>query len=171
MKKSSYVLLFMMLLVVGTKAQTTWIAKNLDEKISVKFPAEPEKLAKNNAITYMLKTKDSVKYAAVMVNLKISANLDSATLAQLKDNQQFADQMVQGIASQKPNYTFEEVKIGNWKNYTSYDFSGLENKTKGILIVKMILIGSKMYSFSYLVPANLQSKNKEMFFGSIDLVK
>lgn len=168
-KKLTYLLFLFNGLMISAQAQTDWITKKLDEKLSVKFPSEPEKSTKNGAETYIVKTKDSVKYAAVLLDLNASGKLDSATLAKVKDNQQFANQLLNGIASQKPNYTFDDVKIGNWKSYTSYDFSGLDKETKAQLTVKLILIGTKIYSFSCLLPKESPTQTNELFFGSIEL--
>jgi hypothetical protein len=37
--------------------------------------------------------------------------------------------------------------------------------------MKMILIGSKMYTLSCLVPANLATKNNQVFFDSAEVLK
>ncbi|MBD1385473.1 hypothetical protein IDJ75_09310 [Mucilaginibacter rigui] len=171
MKKKYYLLLFVLILSATANAQTTWITKNLDEKISVKFPAEPLKDSKNGIDIYTLKQADSIAYTANMIDYSVVAHLDSATLAPMKDDQRFADQLLAGFASKKTNYTFGEITIGKWKTYTTYSFSGTENTTKATLTIQMILTGSKMYSLSCRVPANLVTKNKDSFLGSVELLK
>jgi hypothetical protein len=171
MKKAYYLLLFVLLLSATANAQTTWITKNLDERLSVKFPAEPQKTIRNGIDVYTLRQADSTAYSASVIDYKVVVHLDSAALAPVKDNQQFADQMKKGLASVKPNYTFGDITIGNWKTYTTYSLSGSENTTKGTLFIQMILIGSKMYSLSCRVPVNLVTKNKEEFLSSAELLK
>jgi hypothetical protein len=171
MKKNHFLLCLMLLVAVAANAQTNWVVKKLDDKVAVKFPSEPEKVTKNGNDSYIAKEKDSVWYSAVMMDLKVSANLDSATLAPLKDNPEFVEQLMKGIASQKKNYTFGEVKIDKWKTFTTYYTSATENVTKSSLSIQMIVIGSKMYSFSVRVPADLTTKNAALFFGSIELLK
>lgn len=169
--KKILLLLLLVLSVVFTNAQTAWITKKLDGKISVKFPEEPTKTTKTASESYVFKGKDSIQYSATVLDYKILANLDSATLAPLKDSQQFADQMMAGMASQKPNYTFGEAKIGKWKTYTNYTFSGVDNTTKKQLSVQMILIGSKMYALTCLVPDKIVTKNDGLFLNSAELLK
>ena len=169
MKKTYYILLFVLLFSTAAKAQSGWVTKKLDEKLSVKFPVEPQKATRNGIDSYTSKGKDSVGYNAAVIDYKVVAHLDSATLAPMKDTQQFADQMKMGMASQKPNYTFGDVTISKWKSYTTYSFSGTENTNKSKLSVQMILIGSKMYALSCLVPANLSIKNNEVFLNSVEI--
>jgi hypothetical protein len=170
-KKTYYLLLFVLMLSTTANAQTDWVTKNLDEKLSVKFPVEPEKVTKNGIDSYTVKGKDSVGYNAAVLDYKVVANLDSAALASVKDTQQFADQIRLGIGSKKTNYTFGNVIIGKWKTYTAYSISASENTNKNTLLLRMILIGSKMYSLSCLVPANMVTKNNEVFLGSVELLK
>jgi hypothetical protein len=77
-----------------------------------------------------------------MIDFKVVAHLDSATLAPMKDVQQFADQIRMGMASKKLNYTFGDIAIGKWKTYTTYSMSATENTNKNTLLVQMILIGN-----------------------------
>jgi hypothetical protein len=171
MKKTFYLLLFVLMLSATAKAQSTWTTKNLDENLSVKFPAEPEKVSKPGVDSYTVKAKDSVIYIAGVVDYKIVAGLDSATLASMKDMQQFADQIRIGMSSRKPNYTFGPITIGKWKTYTLYNVSATENANKYTLTGQLILIGSKMYSFSCRVPVNQATPDKEVFLGSVELLK
>ena len=172
MKKTYYLLLFVLMLSAATtKAQTGWITKKLDEKISVKFPSEPEKTTKNGVDIYTVRAKDSIGYSANVIDYNVIVHLDSAALAPVKDTQQFADQMKMGIASKKTNYTFGDIVIGKWNTYTTYNLSASDKVNKNTLLMRMVLIGSKMYSVSCRVPANLVTKNNEVFLGSVELSK
>jgi len=171
MKKTFYLLLFVLTLSATAQAQTAWITKNLDENLSVKFPAEPEKVSKPGIDSYTVKAQDSIVYISGVVDYKIVTNLDSAGLAQMKDMQEFADQLRTGMASRKPNYTFGPITIGKWKTYTLYSISATENSNKYTLTGQLILIGSKMYSFSCRVPVGLSTPNKEAFLGSVEVLK
>ncbi|SDE04550.1 hypothetical protein SAMN05216464_103447 [Mucilaginibacter pineti] len=172
MKKTYYLLLFALMLSAATsKAQTSWITKNLDEKISVKFPSEPEKTTKNGIDIYTLRAKDSIGYSANVIDYNVVVHLDSAALAPVKDTQQFADQMKMGIASKKTNYTFGDIIIGKWNTYTTYNISATDNNNKNTLLMRMILIGSKMYSLSCRVPPNMVTKNNDVFLDSFRLLK
>jgi hypothetical protein len=170
MKKTYYLLLFV-LMSASVKAQTGWITQNLDEKLSIKFPAQPQKTTKNGFVIYTLREPDSMAYSVAMLDYKVVLHLDSAALAPMKDNQQFADQLRAGIASNKTNYTFGDITIGKWNTYATYSMSASENINKNTLLIQMILIGSKMYSLSCRIPANMTTKNNEVFFGSFGILK
>jgi hypothetical protein len=171
MKKTYYLILFVLMLSATANAQTNWITKNIDEKLSIKFPAEPETVTRNGTNSYLVKGKDSIAYATTLVDFKVKTNLDSTALAPIKDKQEFADRMMAGMASKKTNYTFGAVTIGKWKTYTTYSIAGTENANKSTLWLKMILIGSKMYTLSCRVPANTVTKNNEVFFDSVEILK
>lgn len=171
MKKTYYLLLFVLLLSAVTKAQTAWVTKNLDDKLSVKFPSEPQKLTRTGIDVYTAKGKDSVVYSASVIDYEVLAHLDSATLASLKDTQEFADQMKTGMATTMTKYTLGDIKIGKWKTYTAYTISGTDNATKNTVSMQMIIIGTKMYSLSYMVPATVSTKDNEIFLGSIETLK
>ena len=173
MKKLSFFLLIFVTisgLAVETYAQKSWVTKKLDDRISVKFPEEPNKVTKSGIDSYTLKAKDSTSFSSAIVDFKVIAGLDSATLAPIKDTKEFADQMKDGIAAQKTNYTFSDVVIESWKNYTTYSITGLDNSNKKKLSTHMVLIGSKMYTLSCLIPEGVDSKNTELFFDSITLI-
>jgi hypothetical protein len=170
MKKTYYLLLFV-LMSASVKAQTGWITQNLDEKLSIKFPAQPQKTTKNGFVIYTLREPDSMAYSVAMLDYKVVLHLDSAALAPMKDNQQFANQLRAGIASKKTNYTFGDITIGKWNTYATYSMSASENINKDTLLIQMILIGSKMYSLACRIPANMTTKNNEVFFGSFGILK
>ncbi|MBB2148577.1 hypothetical protein [Pedobacter gandavensis] len=174
MKKTSFFLLLVLTMLVGTAqiyAQASWVTKKIDNRLSVKFPGEPQKTIRNGVDSYIFKGNDSISYSSTLIDYKVLAHLDSATLAPIKDSQGFVDRMKEGIVAQKANYTFGDIIIGTWKNYTTYNITGADNTNKKKLLIHMILIGSKMYMLSYLVPDGLVTKNNEMFFGSAELSK
>lgn len=164
-------MLCLLILSAAAKAQTNWITKKLDDKLSVKFPIEPETVTKNGVESYLSKGNDSIKYSSTIIDYKLVANLDSATLAPVKDTKAFADQLRMGTASAKTNYTFGPITIGKWNTYTTYSLSATENTTKSTLIMRMILIGSKMYTLACLVPLNAVTQNNEVFFSSLEMTK
>ncbi len=171
MKKQHFLLLLIAFVYVNANAQTSWVTKKLSTNLSVKFPSEPQLSTKNGLESYTVKEKDSTAFSASSIDLEQTARLDSAALASMKDNQGFADNLAKSMAAQKKSYTFGNVTIGKWKTYTSYTMSGIDSTTKSTLFVQMIFIGSKMYVLSCRIPDQLASKNKELFFSSVELIK
>jgi hypothetical protein len=171
MKKSQFVLAVMLSFSVAASAQQKWITKPLDGRLSVKFPSEPEKVTRNGVEVFTSKEKDSVVYSAGAMDMNVVAKMDSAALASVKDDPTFAEQLVSGIASQRPNYKFEAIKIGKWNTFTTYNVSGVENTNKYTVYLQMIFIGSKLYTLICRVPTELTSKKNELFFNSATLSK
>ena len=67
--------------------------------------------------------------------------------------------------------SFGPITIGKWKTYTMYNVSATENSNKYTLTAQLIFIGSKVYSFSCRVPVGMTTPNKEMFLGSVEVLK
>lgn len=171
MKKLQLLFVVLLMFAITANAQQKWITKKIDEKLSVNFPSEPEKVTKNGNDSFIIKEKDSVTYAAGMIDMYTVAKMDSATLAPLKENPMFAEKLVAGIASQKPTYKFGKVKIGSWNGLTTYDITGFEETTKNTIYLQIIFIGSRLYTLACRIPADLSTKKKELFFNSATLVK
>jgi hypothetical protein len=173
-KKTFYLLLLLVATLAATNptsAQTSWLTKKIDDRLSVKFPGEPQKTTKNGVDSYIFKGSDSISYSSAFIDFKVVAHADSAALAPIKDTQRFADQLKAGIAGQKANYAFGDIVIGTWKNYTTYILTGSDNADKKKLSLHMILIGSKMYTLTSLVPDGIVTENDKLFFGSAELLK
>ena len=171
MKKSQLVFAILFMFSIKATAQEKWVSKKLDEKLSVRFPSEPEKITKNGNESFITKEKDSVTYGAGLIDMNVIAKMDSATLAPMKENPIFAEKLVAGIALQKPNYKFGAVKIGSWNSLTTYNVSGFEETTKNTIYLQIIFIESKLYTLACRIPANLTTKKKELFFNSATLLK
>lgn len=169
MKKISFLLLFVLGLTTLSFAQSAWVKQKLDENLSASFPQLPLKTTKKGMEIYTIKGSDSIQYSAIATDYKVLANMDSAMLSPMKDTQAFADQILAGITTQKPNYTFGEITLGKWKTFTSYSFTGVDQTNKSKLTVRMIMIGHKMYTLSCLVPEKLQASTVDVFFNSVVL--
>lgn len=171
MRKLFYLLLLTAIMPAAGMAQSTWITTKIDNRLSVKFPSTPEKTVIAAGEIYMTKENDSTQYSATVLDLNIIAKLDSAALAPLKENKEFANQLIKSIAAQKPKYTFGDLTIGKWKTFTTYYTSAIDKTNNATAFVQMIFIGSKLYSITFKLPENLVTKNKEVFFSSVELLK
>jgi hypothetical protein len=101
-KKTFYLLLLLVATLAATKptsAQTSWLTKKIDDRLSVKFPGEPQKTTKNGVDSYIFKGSDSISYSSAFIDFKVVAYADSAALAPIKDTQRFADQLKAGSRS------------------------------------------------------------------------
>lgn len=171
MKKLFFLLLLTASMSITASAQTDWVKQNIDEKASVKFPNAPKTVPSGQNTVYVSKGKDSVGYIASMVDFKVVANLDSAALAPMKDKPEFASQLKTGMGSSMPSYTLSEPTIGKWNGYTTYSMTGTNTSGKDKMNIRIILVGSKMYSMSCVVPTAVTAKNDEMYFNTFQLSK
>ncbi len=171
MKKKYYLLLTILILSASVNAQVQWQKTMLDGKTSVKFPSAPEKKTANGTVNYVFKTNDSVTFTATVLDYQVIANMDSVGLAAIKDKQEFADQLRAGILAQRKDYVLGDIKVSNWKTHTVYQILGKKSNDNKKLFFKMIVIGSKMYGLSCLVPDQLVTNDSEVFFNSFELIK
>ena len=167
--KTTFTLLFFIAFTtLSVKAQTNWFRQRLNEQIAVHFPSTPEILGTGNNIVYRYIDKDIIIYSANIIDFKAAAHLDSAKLALMKDTQQFADALKGGMSRTAKNYEFGDVSLSKWEGCTTYNIIGknVEKKTK--IYILIILIGSKGYSLSCIVPDIASSKRKNDFFSNVE---
>ena len=170
MKIKYLTLLLLFAVTIKANAQTKWQTTVLDSGVFVKFPSAPEKTTRLGSPTSVYKRTDSVIFTAAVIDFKISANIDSARLAAIKDKQTFADQVKMGIAAHYINYKFGDIAVGKWKTYTMYQLAGEKNNGSNLLL-KMFFTGSKMYTLSCLVPDKLNTVDRDIFLNSLEIIK
>ncbi len=169
-KKSSALLLLIVFNSIMVRAQTNWIKQQLDNRVAVKFPVAPKMITQGGNIVYKGTDKDSVIYSASTIDFDVVAHLDSAKLAPMKDTQQFADGLKTGMSSSAKAYEFGDVIMGKWNGYSSYNITGKNVAKHTKIFVLIILVGSKGYYLSSLVPDGLSPKCKDDYFSMVELV-
>jgi hypothetical protein len=165
MKRTLSLVMACLLAITVASAQTGWVDHKADERISVKFPAEPAEVVVG---TFAAKDKDNIAYVLTVVDFVKVANVDSAALAPVKNTPEFTSQLKVGMAQSLPDVTFEDFKISNWRGNTSYTSTGVDSK-KQIYDMFMLLIGSKLYSLSTIRPDGSPTTGRDDFFKSVTL--
>jgi hypothetical protein len=166
MKKN--LLLLFSILIVGNiaKSQTNWVTHKGDNRISVKFPAEPKELIKG---TYGTALKDSSNvFIFTIVDFEEVAHIDSTALAPVKATPQFAAQLKEGMNKSLPMVKLEDFKIGSWKGFTSYTTTGTDNSNNKYNMF-IFIIGTKLYSLSTILKPNSTTNLTADYFSSIVL--
>ncbi len=146
-------------------AQTGWVDHTADNRISLKFPAEPREVA---AGSFAANDKDSVVYVFTMVDFVQVAGIDSVALAPMKNTPEFAAQLKTGINQSLPSVDFEDFKIGTWRGFTSYTSTGVDPQKKKYDMF-MVIIGNKLYSFSTVRADGAGMEGHDKFLKSIVL--
>jgi len=157
------------LFALPANAQTNWILKKIDNKIAVKFPAEPSPIAEG-VTGYKFLFTDSSLITASLVDLE-QMGLDSATLAGLIETEDFFEQFKVGLTGQTPDAVITKSEIVKWNNYVTYVVEGDDKSQNEKLYFRCIFIGAKMYVFSCIFKPTTDIKQKETYFASIELTK
>ena len=165
MKKLLTLVIATIVTITFANAQTNWVNHTGDNRISVKFPAEPKEVIEG---TFAAHGKDSVVYVFTIVDFVKVANIDSTALAPIKNSTEFTDQLKVGMSQSLPDVTFPEFKIGTWRGFTSYSSVGVDSKKKKYNVF-MVLIGNKMYSFSTISDDGVSMAGRDAFVNSITL--
>ena len=165
MKKIYLLLLPFLITVTFVNAQGGWVTHKADDKVSIKFPSEPIEYTPGSFTAF---DKDSVAYIFTLVDFKKVANIDSETLAPIKNTPEFAAQLKSGIKQSLPNVDFADFVIGTWKGFTSYSSSGLDPEKKKYDMF-MFIIGNKLYSASTVSAPGVSSESHDNFVNSIVL--
>jgi hypothetical protein len=166
MKKIISLVILTVVSVTFAFAQTAWVTHKADNRISVKFPAEPKEVI---AGTFAVRDKDSVAYVFTVVDFVAVAGIDSTALAPMQDSPEFASQLKTGITSSLPGVAIDDFKVGKWKGHSSYTTSGVNSKDKSKMYMFMVLIGNKLYSLSAVIPEGKAITSRDEYFGSLTL--
>lgn len=150
-----------------TNGQTNWVTHKADERISMKFPATPKEAVKGTMVA--TEPDSSVAYILTVLDFTIF-NIDSATLAPVKATPEFAAQLKTGMAQSMPDLLVEDLKISEWKSFTSYATTGTDTK-KNKYKMMMVIIGTKLYSLTAVCKPNVDTAKADKFFASLTLTK
>jgi hypothetical protein len=166
MKKLFALVITAMLTITFVQAQVGWVTHVADNRISLKFPSEPEEKIPGS---FIATNKDStVAYIFTTVDLMQVANLDSATLAPMKTTPEFAAQLKTGMKQSLTTVDLSDFTIGTWKGFTCYTTSGTDPNKKRYDIF-MFIIGAKLYSLSTVTADGISLQGRDTFFHSITL--
>jgi len=169
MKKTAIALLLIFNSIVAA-AQTDWVDFKIDNKLSIKFPSKPTQEIDGTLISV---TKDSTAFmSAIILDLAQIAHVDSATLAQSKENPEFVAGLRNFLNSKNQVVKLDEFKLGKWHGFTSYSSSGVAADIRNkYYSVYMLFIGTKLYWFNVILSATADSKNKDYYFSSVSFTK
>jgi hypothetical protein len=166
MKTISALGVILLFILNAASAQLSWVNYRADNRVLVKFPTEPQEI---NTGTYAAHDKDSVAYFLTVIDFVAVAHIDSVGLIPLKDTNDFAAQLKEGIVSGLPGITLGDFTISRWKGFNSYTTTGVSTDKKTKLYMFMVLIGHKMYSLLAVVPQGASTKGRDDFFASLRL--
>ena len=145
-------------------AQSSWVTYKIDNKLSTRLPTLPKTLNENSV--YAL-DKDSLVYIVTVVDLLKVAELDSAALVPLAPTADFANKIKQGVEQKMHGFNMGDIKVGKWKDYTSYKLEGGNDAKQLNSFTFMVIIGSKLYALMTLTPENKTGKGKNAFYSSL----
>jgi hypothetical protein len=148
------------------KAQAGWITHKADNRISVKFPAEPSDKVPGSLIA--TSADSSCVFVFTMVDFLEVANVDSVALAPVKDTPEFAAQLKTGVLEKLQGVNLADFTIGKWKGFTSYTSGGTDSILRRYDMF-MVIIGNKLYSFSTVTRSGSSLEGRDTFLNSIEL--
>jgi len=144
--------------------QNGWITHKMDDRVSVKLPGKPTWI---QAGTDSLKDKDGLIYFAILVDFVKIDDIDSATFAKYLPTQEMATSLKTGMLSKIANSNFGDVKIDRWMGHYRYTAEGENAEMKLKFYTYMVIIGTKMYGLTVVVPDGKSPKGKDDFFASL----
>ncbi len=169
MKKILSLVTIAMLTVTVIHAQNGWITHKGDDRVSVKFPSEPQETAPGTLVSVASKDSSTV-YVFSIVDFFTKFGIDSATLVPLKTIPRFTAQLKAGMKKSIPAADFDDIKISTWKGFTSYTTAGTDPKGKKYDMF-MFIIGSKLYSLSTIRLSGVDVKGRDDYFAAIEITR
>jgi len=166
MKKAVLILIISVLMVNLTYGQTDWITYKIDNKLSIKLPAQPNAIDER---TNKVMDKDNNVYLVAVIDLTEAAGIDSAQLAAYAPKPEFANGIKNGMLKKVPGLSLGDVKVDKWNGYYCYHIEGGNVEKKLKLFTYEIIIGSKMYGFTAMIHEDKNISSKDDFFNSLVL--
>jgi hypothetical protein len=168
MKKFRLLFVIIALSINFVFAQNNWINYRVDDKLTVKFPAQPNKL---NEYGVFVKTIDTAVFILSTVDLSKTDGLDSATVQSRAPTSEFANSLKDGMLSEMKGFTLGNVNIAKWNNYTCYNINGNNTSTKMSIYAFIVFIGTHAYDLMAIMPDNHGQAQKNLFFHSLQLTQ
>lgn len=151
-----------------------WVTVKLDEKVSLSFPAEPEKRDMQGNSVWVQDIDADARCMAMIVDFS-KFGMDSAGLAaEMEKDASFAD-FRQGVLGQIENSKLISEKKSKIKGKTCFEYvinMGKENDPAALNIMysRNIFVGNKMYTLSFYEKNNkLREQDRNKFFNSFKL--
>ncbi|MES2278246.1 MAG: hypothetical protein V4592_19605 [Bacteroidota bacterium] len=163
MKNILTLIALVLITAVTAKAQTGWVDYKADNHISVKFPSKPAEIQPG---TVGIVTADSVTCRIGVIDIQKIAGVDSATLASMKENPEFIEQMRAGMQKNAKGTEIQPFKLGTWKGLTSYTSTGTGTNNMHYKIF-IVVYGTTIYNLSAKTPAKADAKIGDSFFESL----
>jgi len=163
-----------MSIVTLVRAQEGWVTHKVDERVSIKFPNEPQKI---NGGAFVSIGKDSVVYFSMSITMKLFDDLDitkadSSQIAEYFRKPESSDRVKSIITRGFPNSEIKDLKIETWNGLTHYTLSGVNSVSKARIYASVFIGANKdmtVYIQFVSVPNNASLKGKDDFFSSIAL--
>lgn len=164
MKKIFFVVMVALFTATTLHAQSSWVTHKGDDRVSLKFPAEPKEII---AGTFAVAPDSTISYVFTIIDF-IKFGIDSATLAPMKTTPEFGSQLKTGMKQSLPDVEFDDFKIGSWKGFSSYTTAGRDSKNRKYDMF-MFIIGTKLYSASTIRANGVDTKDRDYYFSTVEL--
>lgn len=167
MRKHLLFLFFLPLLAFGFN---DWVTVNIDEKVSVNFPSQPEEKDMGGNPSLVAKMDNGNGCMSMVIDFS-AFGMDSATLANEMSKPESFDQFKQSFLAQIPTAKLISEKNTKALGRTCYEFvvEMNEGSEKTTMYNKNIIEGSKMYSFNFYDKNNNSEEDRNKFLNSIQI--
>ncbi len=163
MKKICLLLFATMLTISIAYAQSGWINYKIDNKVSVKLPAQPKTIDVYNVFA---RDSNNLVYIVGCVDLLKTDGTDSAKLVSIASTPEYATITRSKLAESMPGFELGNIKTGVWKTHTCFNLEGVYTATKAKVYMFMFIIGSQLYGLTVIVPENKSPQGKDDFVAS-----
>ncbi|WP_295671558.1 hypothetical protein [uncultured Mucilaginibacter sp.] len=164
MKKIVLLFVAAILMINLAHGQSAWVNYKIDNKLSVKMPAEPKPIDEH---TKMAMDKDSSYFLIAVVDFIKVAGIDSAQVAAYAPTQEFANGIKTGMLKELPGLSLGDVKIDKWNGYYCYHIEGGTTEKKIKFFTFDVIIDSKMYGLTVLSRDDKSLQGKDDYFNSL----
>ncbi len=150
-------------------AQKNWVKQKLNNSFVVSFPAAPTQTA---GTTYAYRDSASnTIYTATYSRIAEHMKIEQKAFHQIIKTSEFATEFLNILEATLPQYELDEIVIKKEKNQIIYLTNGKEEATEKSIFLKVIFVDGLYYSLSVVLPDSSNSKRKDIFLSSYQIVK
>jgi len=161
-------LLALITLVISTaRAQSDWKAYDIDNKLSIKFPSQPQSMGNGGLAAA---DKDSSVYIAMFIDLGLdSSKISNEQILAIFDKPGALEDLKKVMQSKAPGAVLGDLVKISWKDFPCFYTEGTFTGKPFKFYCYMPLINRRLYMITGAVREDAVSKMKNDFWGSLML--
>ncbi|MEO6149661.1 MAG: hypothetical protein ABIP28_05845 [Mucilaginibacter sp.] len=145
-------------------AQSVWITRKIDNKLSLKFPEEPKEIKPGS---FLASSADKGTLFVFSIIDTKQIGYDSVEFESVKVTDSFLKNFKSGIKQSLSGFEIDDIKTDQWHNLTTYIITGVNPQGTKIDYLA-IVIGAKIYALVTRRNKGIGTEDRDIYFKSVE---